>query len=73
MAATGAFALVAETAKPGGAAATKSPWLAQTRISGGTWSNSAPGSVTVTSAWPNSRCCAGLTVPPSAEAISCMP
>ena len=31
-----AFALVAATAKPGGAAATKSPWLAHTRISGGT-------------------------------------
>ena len=33
IAATGAFALVATTAKPAGAAATKSPWLAQTRRS----------------------------------------
>ena len=37
MAATGAFALVAVTAKPGGGAATKSPWLAQTRSSLGTF------------------------------------
>ena len=35
MAATGAFALVAVTAKPDGAAVTKSPWLAQTRSSDG--------------------------------------
>ena len=39
MAATGAFALVATTEKPAGAAATKSPWLAQTRISSGTPAN----------------------------------
>ena len=36
MAATGALALVATTANPAGAAATKSPWLAHTRISAGT-------------------------------------
>src|SRR6478672_9192496 len=35
MAATGALALVAITSKPAGAEATKSPWLAQTRISCG--------------------------------------
>ena len=50
MAATGAFALVATTEKPGGAVATKSPWLAQTRISAGTPAKSGAGSVTVTSA-----------------------
>ena len=44
IAAIGAFALVATTEKPGGAAATKSPWLAQTRISSGTSANSAAGS-----------------------------
>src|ERR1043166_5366535 len=33
IAATGAFALVARTAKPAGAAATKTPWLAPTRNS----------------------------------------
>ena len=52
---------------PAGAAATKSPWLAQTRISAGTSAKSAadrglalrPPIVTV--AWPNSRCGAGAT------------
>ena len=83
MAATGAFALVAVTENPGGGAATKSPWLAQTRISEGTSAKSAAASAadpadplpppTVTSAWPNSRCGAGATEPPSEAAISCMP
>ena len=76
IAATGAFALVATTEKPAGAAATKSPWLAQTRISGGTSANSAaalPCPVTRTTAWPNSRCGAGATRPPSECAINCMP
>ena len=41
IAATGALALVATTVNPGGAAATKSPWLAQTRSSAGTAANSA--------------------------------
>ena len=45
IAATGAFALVATTENPFGAAATKSPWLAQTRISGGTPANSGAESV----------------------------
>lgn len=40
MPATGALALVAVTSNPGGAAATKSPWLAQTRIASGRPSNS---------------------------------
>ena len=40
------LALVAVTVKPGGAAATKSPWLAQTRRSLGTVAKSgAPGSI----------------------------
>ena len=52
IAATGAFALVATTAKPAGAAATKSPWLAQTRISGGTSANSAAGSAAPPGARP---------------------
>ena len=87
IAATGALALVATTANPAGAAATKSPWLAQTRISAGTSANSAAGRqprrptdpacpapvAIVTVAWPNSRCGAGATRPPSACAISCMP
>ena len=75
IAATGALALVAITAKPGGAGATRSPWLAQTRKLAGQRLNSGarPASLTCTSAWPNSRCGAGATSPPSASVISCMP
>ena len=65
IAATGALALVATTENPAGAAATKSPWLAQTRISAGTSAKSAARSRRrrrrVTVAWPNSRCGAGAT------------
>ena len=43
IAATGALALVATIEKPGGGAATKSPWLAQTRISSGTSENRTAG------------------------------
>ena len=50
MATTGAVALLATTAKPGGAAATESPWLAQTFSVRARPSNSRPASPTVTSA-----------------------
>jgi hypothetical protein len=75
MAATGAFALVAITAKPGGAEATRSPWLAHTRSSSGmaVKIGAVVLSLTRTSAWPYSRCGAGATSPPSAAVISCMP
>ena len=76
MAATGAFGLVAEMLKPGGGAATKSPWLAHTRSSVGTSVNrtvAGPSAATVTVAVPNSRCEAGATVPPRRCAINCMP
>ena len=82
IAATGALALVATTAKPAGAAATKSPWLAQTRISGGHVGKQRAArrrrrrtelDAVRTVAWPNSRCGAGATRPPSVCAISCMP
>ena len=74
IAATGALADVATTSKPGGAAATKSPWLAQTlqrrrhvleqRRAGGDVDRRA---------CPNSRCGALPTRPPSASVMSCMP
>src|SRR5436309_3452483 len=52
IAAIGAFALVATTANPSGAAATRSPWLAHTRISGGTSTNNAAGFATAVAALP---------------------
>ena len=56
MAATGALALVAATRKPGGADATRSPWLAQTSSDAGNPSNTAPrGSAGATVAGPYSR------------------
>ena len=73
IAATGALALVAVTAKPAGAAATKSPWLAQTRSSSGTVANSGAFGVMRMLARPNSRCGAGATSPPSVAVISCIP
>ena len=70
----GALALVAITAKPGGAEATR-PWLAHTRSSSGmaVKIGAVVLSLTRTSAWPHSRCGAGATSPPSAAVISCMP
>ena len=55
IAATGAFADVAMTSKPAGAAATKSPWLAHTLSDAGTSSNSGAPSIRLTTAWPYSR------------------
>ena len=75
MTATGALLLVAATAKPGGAVATKSPWLAHTFISSGIPFNMRD-EIAVsrrTSAWPNSRCAERPSVPPSMCVISCMP
>jgi hypothetical protein len=73
MAATGALALVAVIANPGGGVLTRSPWLAQTRRVGGTDANSgAPGTMLIVAS-PNSRCGAGATSPPSACVINCMP
>ena len=66
IAATGALADVATTSNPGGAAATKSPWLAHTFSDGWTASNSGAPSTTLTTACPNSRCGARSTWPPSA-------
>ena len=73
MAATGALALVARTSKPGGALSTKSPWLAQTRSSGGTLLSSGPLPVTATVACPYSRSGERATRPPSAEVMICIP
>ncbi len=73
MATTGTVALLATTEKPGGAAATESPWLAQTFNDRANPSNSRPLSPTVTSAWPNSRCEDRVRLPPRTWVISCMP
>ncbi len=72
----GALELVAASRKPGGTAATSSPWLAHTRKACGRPSNSrgvAPSSSTCTCAWPNSRWPERRTFPPSMSVSSCMP
>ncbi len=73
-AANGALELLAVTSKPGAAASTRSPWLAQTSCRFARPRKSAePGSLTSTWAGPNSRSSAGSTVPPSSCIIHCMP
>jgi hypothetical protein len=73
MPATGALGDVAVTVNPAGAPATKSPWLAHTLSDFGMSCSSRDPFVIVTSAWPNSRLCAGATWPPSVSVINCMP
>jgi hypothetical protein len=76
MSAKGAFSEVPFTAKPGGSAVMRSPWLIHTVwCSPGfqTPSNSADPSSTFTSARPNSRWWPLSTLPPSCSAIIIWP
>ena len=61
------------TLNPAGIASTKSPWLAQTRLSLGSPARRAPPRITVRVAFPYSRRSLGSTFPPSSLARSCMP
>ena len=74
MTAMGQLSDSATARKPGGRAATLSPWLAQTWEAGGSMARSVdPGSVTLNRAWPYSRAGEAATRPPKAWARSCMP
>ena len=73
-AAIGVPALAAVTVKPGGAAATESPWLIQTFCWVGSPDSSVPsGSVTVSAVPPYSRRPVRSTRPPSAAAMAWKP